>query len=124
MYTYSIRRNMMKPKLFSPYQIKDLTLKNRVVMSPMIMMSITNHDGMITNFHIVHYATRAMGQVVLIMVEATAVTSDGRVNETDLGIWSDAHIDGLKKLTSLIHSFGGAVGVQLQHGGRKVEMET
>ncbi|MEH7253807.1 NADPH dehydrogenase NamA [Neobacillus niacini] len=113
----------MNPKLFTPFYVRGLTLKNRIVMSPMIMCSCDEHDGMVTDFHLVHYATRAMGQVGLIMVEATAVLPEGRVNDTDLGIWSDEHIEGYKRLTSLIHKFGSAAGIQLIHGGRKNEFD-
>ncbi|MBS4214959.1 NADPH dehydrogenase NamA [Neobacillus rhizophilus] len=113
----------MIPKLFTPYHVKGLTLKNRVVMSPMIMTSCHDNDGKVTDFHLVHYASRAMGQVGLIMVETTAVSPVGRINSTDLGIWSDEHIEGYKKLTSIIRQFGGAAGIQLVHSGRKNEFD-
>lgn len=80
----------MNSELFSPYTIKDVTLKNRIVMSPMCMYSSENEDGQVTNFHHVHYGTRAAGQVGLVMIEATAVLPEGRISNKDLGIWDDS----------------------------------
>ena len=105
--------------LFEPYQIKNVTLKNRIVMSPMCMYSCYNQDGIITDWHKVHYVSRAVGQVGLIIVEATAVTPDGRISAQDLGIWSDAHIKGLAELVELVHRQGTKIGIQLAHAGRK-----
>lgn len=90
----------MKTKLFQPYQIKDVTIKNRIVMSPMCMYSSTGQQGFVEDFHMTHYISRAVGQVGLIMVEATAVTPQGRISSQDLGIWSDDHLPQLKKLVS------------------------
>ncbi len=90
----------MNYKLFSPYTIKDVTLKNRIVMSPMCMYSSKNEDGQVTNFHLIHYGTRAAGQVGLVMIEATAVLPEGRISNKDLGIWDDSLIEGLHKATT------------------------
>ncbi|OZI11983.1 NADPH dehydrogenase NamA [Bacillaceae bacterium SAS-127] len=108
----------MAAKLFEPYKIKNITLNNRIVMSPMCMYSAES-DGKVTDWHFVHYPTRAIGQVGLIMVEATAVTPEGRISERDLGIWSDDHIDGLSKLVSMINVHGAKTAIQLAHAGRK-----
>jgi NADPH2 dehydrogenase len=109
----------MQAKLFSPYQIKNVTLKNRIVMSPMCMYSSHNQDGKVENWHYTHYVSRAVGQVGLIMVEATAVTPQGRISNEDLGIWSDEHIPGLKTLVSMIKEQGSATSIQIAHAGRK-----
>ncbi|WP_047979979.1 NADPH dehydrogenase NamA [Ornithinibacillus contaminans] len=110
-------------KLFSPISFKGMTLKNRVVMSPMCMYSSINKDGSLTSFHYTHYISRAVGQVGLIMVEATAVEPTGRITEQDLGIWNDDHLNGFKGLIEQIHSYGTKVGVQLAHAGRKAQDE-
>lgn len=113
----------MTAKLFEPYKIKDITLKNRIVMSPMCMYSSKNEDGMVEDWHYTHYTSRAVGQVGLIIVEATAVTPQGRISPKDLGIWSDDHIDGLKKLVGMIKANGAAAGIQIAHAGRKAVLE-
>lgn len=112
----------MKTKLFSPYTVKGVTIKNRIVMSPMCMYS-SDESGKVKNWHLTHYTTRAVGQVGLIMVEATAVSSEGRISPRDLGIWSDEHIDGLKNIVSLSKEHGSKVAIQLAHAGRKAELE-
>lgn len=109
----------METKLFSPFQIKDVTLKNRIVMSPMCMYSSHKEDGMVQNWHLTHYVSRAVGQVGLIMVEATAVTPQGRISNQDLGIWSDDHIPGLKTLVNMIKEQGAKTAIQIAHAGRK-----
>jgi NADPH2 dehydrogenase len=113
----------VQAKLFTPYVIKDVTLKNRVVMSPMCMFSSNNEDGKLQNWHHTHYVSRAVGQVGLIILEATAVTPQGRISPRDLGIWSDDHIDGLKSLVSQIKDHGTKAGIQIAHAGRKAELE-
>jgi NADPH2 dehydrogenase len=100
-----------------PYTLKSITLKNRIVMPPMCMYQAT--DGQINAFHRAHYATRAMGQVGFIIVEATAVTPEGRITDHDLGLWSDDHIAGFKQLVDEVHAYGAKIGIQLQHAGRK-----
>ncbi|RKQ37727.1 NADPH dehydrogenase NamA [Oceanobacillus halophilus] len=111
-------------KLFSPYHIKNVTLKNRVVMSPMCMYSSSNEDGMLTPFHLTHYTSRALGQVGLIITEATAVQPEGRISLQDLGIWSNNHIEGFKQLNNQIHSYGSKSGIQLAHAGRKARLNS
>ncbi|MFC3932124.1 oxidoreductase [Streptococcus dentapri] len=108
-------------KLLSPAQIAGLSLKNRVVMPPMCMYVVEKEDGKVTPFHHAHYGARAIGQTGLIILEATAVEPDGRLTKNDLGIWSDEHILGLKKLVDELHSLGAKVGVQLGHGGHKAQ---
>ncbi len=112
----------MAKALFTPLTIKNVTLKNRIVMSPMCMYSCFDEDGKVTDFHLTHYTSRAVGQVGLVIVEATAVTKQGRISVHDLGIWSDEHIDGLKKLVELNHAYGSKIGIQLGHAGRKADI--
>lgn len=106
-------------KLLEPVQIAGLSLKNRVVMPPMCMYEVKNKDGKVTDFHLAHYGARAIAQVGLIIVEATAVQPDGRLSNQDLGIWTDEQVEGLKRLVDLVHSLGSRIGIQLGHGGRK-----
>ncbi|MDP4083749.1 MAG: NADPH dehydrogenase NamA [Bacillota bacterium] len=113
----------MSVKLFSPYTVKNVTLKNRIVMSPMCMYSSHNQDGLVQNWHRTHYVSRAVGQVGLIILEATAVTPQGRISPQDLGIWSDDHIEGLKVLVDLIKENDVKTGIQIAHAGRKAELE-
>jgi NADPH2 dehydrogenase len=109
--------------LFTPIRIGKLELKNRIVMSPMCMYSCPREDGMVMNWHKTHYTSRAVGQVGLIIVEATAVNPQGRISPNDLGIWSDEHIAGLTELVSLVHEQGAKIGIQIAHAGRKSMVE-
>ncbi|HHY73135.1 MAG TPA: NADPH dehydrogenase NamA [Bacillus bacterium] len=113
----------MTTALFSPFTIKNTIFKNRIVMSPMCMYSSDEEDGKVQNFHITHYISRAVGQVGLIIVEATAVTPQGRISKHDLGIWDDDHIEGLKTIVDRCHEHGAKVGIQLQHAGRKATVD-
>jgi len=105
-------------KLFTPYTLRALTLKNRIMMAPMCMYSAKD-DGRVTPWHKVHYATRAVGGVGLIVLEATGIEPRGRISENDLGIWDDGHIAGLKEIVEAVHENGAKVGIQLAHAGRK-----
>ncbi len=110
-------------KLFEAYTIKNVTFKNRIVMAPMCMYSSHNQDGHVENWHRVHYPTRAVGQVGLIILEATAVQPEGRISANDLGIWSDEHIEGLTELVHLLKAHGSKTGIQLAHAGRKATVD-
>lgn len=112
----------MKSKLFSPFTVKQVTLKNRIVMSPMCMYSSEQQDGNINDWHLIHYASRAVGGVGLIVLEATAVLPEGRISYKDLGIWSDEHIVGLKETVRLIHQNDAKAAIQLAHAGRKADL--
>jgi 2,4-dienoyl-CoA reductase-like NADH-dependent reductase (Old Yellow Enzyme family) len=103
--------------LFSPLHIRNVTLRNRITMSPMCQYS--SKDGFAGDWHMVHYGTRASGGAGLIIVEATAVWPEGRITPGDLGLWSDDHIPGLSRITGFIHSQGAVAGIQLAHAGRK-----
>lgn len=106
--------------IFQPFTQKNVTLPNRIVMSPMCMYS-AGEDGKVTDFHRVHYGTRATGKVGLIMLEATAVESRGRISTKDLGLWNDSQIEGLKEIVQFAHSQGVKTAIQLAHAGRKAD---
>jgi 2,4-dienoyl-CoA reductase-like NADH-dependent reductase (Old Yellow Enzyme family) len=108
------------PHLFTPYQIRKVTLPNRIVVSPMCQYSAEN--GFATDWHFVHLASRAVGGAGLVFTEATAVVPEGRISPRDLGLWDDAHVERLAKVVSFIHSQGAAAGIQLAHAGRKASM--
>lgn len=108
-------------KLFCNYKLKNLELKNRVVMAPMYMDS-ADELGNVNSWHNLHYGNRAVGGTGLIIIEATAVESRGRITAMDLGIWSDAHIKGLRDITLECKKHGAKIGIQLAHAGRKCEV--
>ncbi|MFC5650687.1 NADPH dehydrogenase NamA [Paenibacillus solisilvae] len=109
--------------LFSEFTIRNVVLKNRIVMSPMCMYSCTHKDGKITPFHLVHYPSRAVGGAGLIILEASAVTAQGRITDQDLGIWNDEQISGLQQVVQLIHEAGSKSAIQLAHAGRKAMID-
>lgn len=105
-------------KTFDGYKLKNLCLRNRIVMPPMDMYS-ANESGIANEFHYNHYTTRAIGGVGFIIVESTAVTPNGRISDNDLGIWDDEHIDGLSNIVTSVKKYGASIAIQLNHGGRK-----
>ncbi len=107
--------------LFSPLQIKSITLKNRLVVSPMCQYSAT--EGFANDWHLVHLGSRAVGGAGLIIQEATAVSPEGRITYGDLGIWTDEHLHKLKQITAFIRANGSVPGLQLAHAGRKASHE-
>ena len=104
-------------KLFTPITIGDITLKNRIVMSPMCQYSA--EEGFANDWHFVHYVSRAVGGAGTIIQEATAVIPEGRITYGDLGIWDERHIDKFRKITDAIKGYGTIPGIQLAHAGRK-----
>jgi NADPH2 dehydrogenase len=104
--------------LFSPLTLRGLTLRNRIMMSPMCMYS-ADDDGRATDWHLVHYLARAAGGAGLLITEATAVEGRGRISANDLGLWDDAQVKQLARLVRLVQTEGAAIGVQLAHAGRK-----
>lgn len=108
---------MTKINLFSPLKIKGITLKNRIVMSPMCQYSAT--DGFVDDWHFVHLGSRAVGGAGLIFTEAMAVSPEGRISAGDLGLWKDEHIAPIRRITDFIHQQGSVAGVQLAHAGYK-----
>ncbi|WP_088006402.1 NADPH dehydrogenase NamA [Indiicoccus explosivorum] len=110
-------------RLFEPFTLRGVTFKNRIVMAPMCMYEVHKEDGIATDWHRVHYASRAVGQAGLIILEATAVQPKGRISAQDLGIWDDRHTAGLKDVVKLIQNNGSKAGIQLAHAGRKATVD-
>lgn len=106
-------------KLFSEYILNNVTIKNRVVMAPMVCPGWADDSGFVTDKHIKHYEARANGGVGTIIVEAHSVNKDARAFRSQLGIWSDRHIEGLSKIIDRCHAHGSKVLVQLYHAGLK-----
>ena len=104
-------------ELFSPYTVRDVTLRNRIVVSPMCEYSST--DGFANDWHVVHLGSRAVGGASLILTEAIAVTPEGRISPEDLGIWKDEHMPELERIARFVRSQGAEFGTQLAHAGRK-----
>jgi 2,4-dienoyl-CoA reductase-like NADH-dependent reductase (Old Yellow Enzyme family) len=104
-------------RLFAPLNIKDITFRNRIAISPMCQYSAEN--GFATDWHLVHYGSRAVGGAALIIQEATGVSPEGRISSGDLGIYKEEHIEKLRQITSFIHQHGAVAGIQLAHAGRK-----
>jgi 2,4-dienoyl-CoA reductase-like NADH-dependent reductase (Old Yellow Enzyme family) len=108
-------------QLFAPLKLRELTFRNRIFVSPMCQYS--SLDGMPTDWHLVHLGSRAVGGAGLVMVEATAVSPEGRISPDDSGIWSDAHADAFRPITRFIREQGAAPGIQLAHAGRKASTD-
>lgn len=103
--------------LFSPLRIKNIELKNRIIVSPMCQYS--SEDGFANDWHLVHLGSRAVGGAAIVFTEATAVSPEGRISPNDLGIWKEEHIAFLKQITDFIKKQGAIPGIQLAHAGRK-----
>lgn len=103
--------------LFDPLEIRGVTLRNRIAVSPMCQYS--SEDGFANDWHFVHLGSRAVGGAGLVMVEATAVEARGRISPEDLGLWKDEHIPQLRRIAGFIASQGALPGIQLAHAGRK-----
>ncbi len=103
--------------LFKPITFRQLQLRNRIGISPMCMYSAA--DGFANDWHFVHLGARAAGGAGLVMMEATGVTSEGRITPGCHGIYLDAHVEGLKRITHFIRAHGAAPGIQIGHAGRK-----
>lgn len=103
--------------LFSSLKIQKIEFKNRIGVSPMCQYS--SIDGFSNDWHLVHLGSRAVGGAALVMVEATAVSPEGRITHADMGLWNDEHIGGLNRIVNFIHAQGSIAGIQLAHAGRK-----
>ncbi|HJE19064.1 MAG TPA: NADH:flavin oxidoreductase/NADH oxidase [Aliicoccus persicus] len=103
--------------LFQPYQFKNLSLRNRVVMAPMCQYSA--EDGIANDWHFVHYTSRAIGGVGLVIVEMTNIEPDGRITDNCLGLWNDKQQAALKRIVDAVHQHGAKIGIQIAHAGRK-----
>jgi len=112
---------MTKPRLFTPLAIRDVTFKNRVVIAPMATYSAV--DGVAQDWHFAHLGRFALGGAGCVMVEATAVTDQGRITNGDLGIWSAEHAKPLKRIAAFMKQQGTIPAIQLAHAGRKGSMQ-
>lgn len=104
-------------RLFSELKIRDITLRHRILVSPMCEYS--SDDGFANDWHLVHLGSRAVGGAALVFTEATAVTAEGRISPQDLGIWKDEHVEMLSRITRFVRGQGAVPGIQLAHSGRK-----
>ena len=103
--------------LFEPLQLRDVSLRNRIVVSPMCQYS--SEDGFANEWHFVHLGSRAVGGAALVFTEAAAVTPEGRISPQDLGIWKDEHVPELARIVRFVEAQGAVAGMQLAHSGRK-----
>ncbi len=104
-------------KLFETVPLRGVTLRNRLAVSPMCQYSAS--DGFASDYHLIHLGRFAMGGFGLVMVEATSVVPEGRITHGDLGLWSDAHIDGLSRIAAALKASGAVAAIQLAHAGPK-----
>ena len=114
-------RELPEVDLLSPLTVRRVTLRNRIVMSP--MCQYVAKDGFADDWHLVHLGSRAAGGVALVVVEATAVTAAGRITPGDLGLYDDRHVAPLARIVDFVHRQGAAVGIQLAHAGRKASCD-
>ena len=108
--------------LFSPLRLREVDFRNRIFVSPMCQYSAM--DGLANTWHLVHLGSRAVGGAGLVMVEATAVSPEGRISPGDLGLWSDTHAEALKPIARFIKEQGAVPAIQLAHAGRKASVDT
>ncbi len=106
--------------LFEPLQLRDILIPNRIGIPPMCQYSA--HDGLASDWHFVHYGSRAVGGAGLMIVEATAVSPEGRISPGDLGLWSDRHTEPLARVARFVQDHGCVMAVQLAHAGRKASV--
>lgn len=111
----------MQPLLFTPLTLKSVTFRNRIFVSPMCQYS--SIDGLPNDWHLVHLGSRATGGAGLVMVEATAVSLEGRISIGDLGIWNDEQLQKFKSITTFIKSQGSVPAIQIAHAGRKASCD-
>jgi 2,4-dienoyl-CoA reductase-like NADH-dependent reductase (Old Yellow Enzyme family) len=114
-------REVPEVDLLSPLTIRRVAFRNRIVMSPMCQYVAV--EGLASDWHLVHLGSRAVGGVALVMVEATAVTRDGRITPGDMGIWGEQHVEPLARIARFVHSQGAVAGIQLAHAGRKASCD-
>lgn len=114
-------RELPEVDLLTPLTVRRVTLRNRIAMSP--MCQYIAQDGLASDWHLVHLGSRASGGAGLIIVEASAVTAEGRITPGDMGIWGDQHVDPLARIVRFVHTQGAATGIQLAHAGRKASCD-
>jgi len=103
--------------LFTPLTLRSITLKHRIVISSMCQYSSV--DGFANDWHLVHLGSRAVGSAALVMQEASAISPEGRITASDLGVWKDEHMEKLQQIVNFIHQHHALAGIQLAHAGRK-----
>jgi 2,4-dienoyl-CoA reductase-like NADH-dependent reductase (Old Yellow Enzyme family) len=108
---------LSSPQLLSPFTVRDVTFKNRVVVSPMCQYSAL--DGLVTDWHLVHLGRFALGGAALVFVEATGVEARGRISPGDVGLWNDDQARALSRIAEFLQANGAHAGIQLAHAGRK-----
>ncbi len=106
--------------LFEPLQLRGITISNRIGIPPMCQYSAI--EGIATDWHFVHYGSRAVGGAAMMIIEATAVCADGRISPGDMGLWNDAQIEPLARIASFARKQGCAAAIQLAHAGRKASV--
>ncbi|WP_103500540.1 MULTISPECIES: NADH:flavin oxidoreductase/NADH oxidase [unclassified Streptomyces] len=112
--------------LLEPLTLRGITTRNRVWMAPMCQYSAPDSGpdtGVVTDWHLAHYGARAAGGTGLVLLEATAVSPEGRISPGDLGLWNERQTEGLRRLASFLHEQGTVPGIQLAHAGRKASCE-
>ena len=114
-------RNVPEVDLLSPLTIRGVPFRNRIAVSPMCQYCA--EEGLADDWHLVHLGSRAVGGAGLVMVEASAVTREGRITPGDMGIWDDQHIEPLARIARFLHRMGAVAGIQLAHAGRKASCE-
>lgn len=112
---------MTPPLLFTPFQLRGLTLRNRIIVSPMCQYSA--HEGVANDWHMVHLGSMARGGAAMVFIEAAAVAREGRITHGDVGLWSEAHVEPLARINRFMRSQGAIPAVQLAHAGRKASMQ-
>jgi 2,4-dienoyl-CoA reductase-like NADH-dependent reductase (Old Yellow Enzyme family) len=112
-----VTENQQPQHLFTPLTIRSITLRNRIAVSPMCQYS--SDDGFATDWHLVHLGSRAVGGASLVIAEASAVESRGRISPQDLGIWKDEHIENLSRIAAFVKQQNAVPGIQIAHAGRK-----
>ncbi|MBP1720096.1 MAG: NADH:flavin oxidoreductase/NADH oxidase [Deltaproteobacteria bacterium] len=108
-------------RLFSGLTLKGASFKNRIFVSPMCQYS--SEEGMPTDWHLVHLGSRAVGGAAMVMIEATAVSPEGRISPWDSGIWTNRQAQAFLRITSFIKAQGALPGIQLAHAGRKASTD-
>ena len=110
---------MSTSALFTPYSVRSVTMRNRLWVAPMCEYSVEKHDGVPTDWHLVHLGGFARGGAGLVITEATAVSAEGRISPEDTGIYTDEQRDAWARIVGFLHSQGAVAGIQLAHAGRK-----
>ena len=112
---------MSQPLLFEPITVRNITSKNRILISPMCQYSAI--DGVANDWHLVHLGKFAQGGAGVVMVEAAAVTAEGRITHGDVGLWHDGQIAPLRRIAAFVKDNGAVPAIQLAHAGRKASMQ-